>query len=482
MADWENGRKIDQTENDSVFDTGENSAEKVVSAAPKKQFPRTEKRNFSVHMGEADYVTGRRYDAVKNAFLSYRPVNSKKKPLRSRITAGGETFTGGRILLAKICLVGGYLRLYLALNPADYSMQKYHHKDCTEVSRYAKTPLMIKLSSDRQIKYALELIDEVMRANGFERDPAYVAEDRAGIFKIPYAKRRGKTKIVYVERPSAETAAADASAFFAVPSLPLVEPAAVDIKLPKRAKITDREGVRVGKVRHSVWYGKEGEDLGEFRKEEVNVFLYRNDERAAYVDGNDNVLSLSDTYMATLRRFRWFPILALLLLLLALLTALSVVLGLYFTSQSFNYAPVLFIADAKGKEWSQEKNLPVFMNETFGDTVIMPGMSGSYRFTFENRNADAITFSFLFSEENGYGIDLVYKLKRDGVYIGGENYKSAAALGLSDMTIEEFSSSVFELEWYWRDNDGADTAAGENGAVYILFIDFSAAVIGGERV
>lgn len=445
---------------------------------------RGEKRNFSARMGDADYVTGRRYDAVKNAFLSYRPQEKGIKPLKTRITSSGETYAAGRKLLAKLCLVGGYLRLYFALDPKAYSRQKYHHKDFSEVARYAKTPLMIKLSSDRQEKHALELIGEVMRANGYEINPDYIPEDRAGIFRLPPSKRRVRTKIVYVDRPvQRELAVADGTGNFAPYDVTPTAPentAEVDVKLPRRAKVTDREGVKIGKIRRSVWYDEEDNAQGEFRKEETNVFLYAEDARKAYIDGNDNILSLSNGYMATIHRFRWIPFIAVLLVILALLTALSVMLGLYFTSRSGNpYAPTIFIADEDGTEWSDSENLPVFVNETFGDAVIMPGLKGSYRFTLENHNSDVLEFSLQFSEEsNEYGIDIVYKLKRDNVYIGGgDEYVGAARLGLSEMTIEAESATVFELEWYWQDNDAADTAAGENGAVYTLRIDFAASVL-----
>lgn len=95
-------------------------------------------RNFAARMGDAGYVVGRRYDAIKNAFLSYRPAGKKGRSLRARITRGGETFGFGRTVIAKLCLVGGYLRLFLALDPKAYNVQKYHQKDYSEVARYAK--------------------------------------------------------------------------------------------------------------------------------------------------------------------------------------------------------------------------------------------------------------------------------------------------------------------------------------------------------
>ncbi len=421
--------------------------------------------NFAMRMGAADYVTYRRYDAVKNAFLSYRRQNTGKT-LCSRITNSGETFSVGKTIYAKLCLVSGYLRLFLALDPQAYNQKKYHHKDYTGVIRYAKIPFMIKLSSDRQVRYALELIGDLMRANGFEPDASYCPKDQAGIFMQMGARRLDREASIAASVSEREGEAG--------------EPAAIDVRLPVRAKVVDREGGKRGKIRSSVWYGEEGEALGEFRKEKTNVFLYRNEVCAGYVDKNDNILSLADRYLATIRRFRWLPIL-IIVLILAFLTAVSVLLSAYFMTRSSDYAPVLFIADEHGTSWEQFEDLPVFVNERFGDRVIAPGMRGSYRFILENRNADALEFSLSFEEVNEYGIGLCYRLKRDNTYVSGtDGYVRTAELGLRGMTIEAESTTLFEIEWYWKDNDAVDTAAGENEAQYTLQIEFVAAVRGRE--
>ena len=447
-------------------------------------------RNFAARMGDAGYVVGRRYDAIKNAFLSYRPAGKKGRSLRARITRGGETFGCGRTVIAKLCLVGGYLRLFLALDPKAYNVQKYHHKDYSEVARYAKLPFMLRLTSDRQVRYAIELIDVLMRSHGFVPDENYIPSDQAGIFE---QRGRRRARVVYIERPGGlppavgELAADDGEEddADALPSDEALQeeaaagiPVAVDVRLPVRAAVIDREGNRVGKVRKSVWYDNEDNDLGFFRKEETNVFFYGGGVRTGYVDGNNNVLTLSDGYMATLRRFRW-AVLAVILVIVALATALSVILSAYLMdrSQNTDYAPVLFVAGEDGTSWAETENIPVFMNERFGDTVIAPGMSGSYEFVFENRNAHALEFAFTFGEENEYGIRLVYRLRRDGVYIAGrDGALTAEELSVSGMTIEAHSSSVFEIEWQWLHDDAADTAAGENGAQYTLQIAFSASV------
>lgn len=431
--------------------------------------------SFSDRMGDAGYMAGRRYDAVKNAFLSYKTAERKPKTVRTRITNSGETFYAGRKVLGKLCLVGGYLRLFLALDPTRYNSDKYHHKDYSEVVRYAKFPFMIKLSSDRQVKYAEELIEELLTQNGFVRDADYVVKDQASIFKKTRTKKKSESQTVFVPPVVAE------EELVATDDADVGEPESIDVKLPNRATVVDKQGGRIGRIRKRVWKDEEDREQGVLVKEETNVFVYSGETRTGYVDKNDNILTLSDKYVATIRRPERFWFLAL-VLFLALATIVTAILSVFFLTrtENTNYAPVIFLASEDGTSWSDTENLPVFANDTFGDSKIAPGMSGCYRFTFENQNKNALVYSLTFSEENEYSISILYRLKRDGAYIcGAEGYVDAEELSIDDLTIEAKSSSVFELEWYWEHNDEADTAAGENGAIYTLAISLLAQV--GER-
>lgn len=260
----------------------------------------------------------------------------------------------------------------------------------------------------------------------------------------------------------------------AVP-MPLL-PTGADIRLPVRGKVVDRRGGKIAKIRSCAVYDKKGRFRGEFEKCGTNVFLVKDDCRTAYVDKNDNIFTAANDYVGTIRRFRWAVVFVVLLILL-LTTAASVALGAYYIAASGWYAPTLFVATEDGDSWKDTKNLPVFVNEPFGDTVMVPGMSGTYRFIFENRNEDALEYSLSFAEENAYGIEMVYRLKRDGLYIsGGEEWHAADELGKDGLTIEAKSSTVFELQWRWNDKDENDTAAGENEAIYRLHISLSAQV------
>ena len=206
----------------------------------------------------------------------------------------------------------------------------------------------------------------------------------------------------------------------------------------------------------------------------------RTPEEAAlgYLDGNGNLLTALHEHIATIRRGRFIP-LFILFLCLAVIAVLAVLLGALAIPQTAEpYAPTIFLTDEEGVHWEEQEDLPVFVNETFGDSVIAPGMSGSYRFIFENANDDTVTFSFTFTEENEHGIELVYRLVRDGAYVSGtDGYVTAEELSVSGLTLEANSGTMFELQWYWRHNDAADTAAGEAGASYVLHIGFEASVV-----
>lgn len=259
-------------------------------------------------------------------------------------------------------------------------------------------------------------------------------------------------------------------------------PAPVDVRLPRRATIVDADGNKIGKLRKGIWQDEEGTELGVLRREEnESVSLYRNDERVAFLDKNDNLVSLQNNeYIATLR---CLPIAAILIivLLLALTTALSAFLSVYYINRSSEpYIPTMFVVEGAedGMAWEDTENLPIFYNSDFGTDKIAPGMTGRYSFRLSNESGGPLEFSLVFDCVNEYGIDLAYTLYRDGVPVAGQIEKvPAEGLSTDGMTIEEGSDSIFSLEWEWRHNDPVDTEAGENQALYVLNITFNAEAV-----
>ena len=104
---------------------------------------------------------------MKNCILSYDKVSS-------RISWKHENFTYRRNAVAKLFIKGKTLYLYLAVNPADYADSKYKLEDVSNVSQFADTPALYKLKSEKRVRYAQDLIEEICTKLGskkLEREP-----------------------------------------------------------------------------------------------------------------------------------------------------------------------------------------------------------------------------------------------------------------------------------------------------------------------
>ena len=115
--------------------------------------------SFLARLSQANDVTRGYYAAVKGALLSYRRVNA-------RISWNYETFTYGRRRCARIAVHGKTLLLFLALPPDAYDRDRYHFTDASDTAAYREVPLRLPIRSARALKYALELIGEVMSRVG----------------------------------------------------------------------------------------------------------------------------------------------------------------------------------------------------------------------------------------------------------------------------------------------------------------------------
>ncbi len=115
------------------------------------------------------------YTVLKNALLSYKGV-------KARMSFNFESFNSGRVQCAKLNVKGKSFLVYLGLDLEEYNVNKYHFSDASDKPKFEKVPMMLKVKSDRSLRYALELIEEVMKKNGFEKDPKFVEQD----YHMPY--------------------------------------------------------------------------------------------------------------------------------------------------------------------------------------------------------------------------------------------------------------------------------------------------------
>ena len=102
------------------------------------------------------------YSVVKNELLSYKGV-------KARTSWNFESFNKGRIQCAKLNIKGNAFQVYLGLEPKEYNANKYHFVDVSDKPKLDKVPMLLKVKSERSLKYVLELIEEMMNKLGIEK-------------------------------------------------------------------------------------------------------------------------------------------------------------------------------------------------------------------------------------------------------------------------------------------------------------------------
>lgn len=97
------------------------------------------------------------YTEIKNALLGYAGV-------KSRVCQGSENFRDGKDKIAKLCVSGKTLSLFLALSPSAFEESKYRFEDVSDKKTHSETPLRIRITSRRMLKQAKELVELLARS------------------------------------------------------------------------------------------------------------------------------------------------------------------------------------------------------------------------------------------------------------------------------------------------------------------------------
>ena len=111
--------------------------------------------SFQSRLIQSDEELQDYYTVIKNALLSYKGV-------KARASWNFESFNNGRTQCAKLNIKGKNLQVYLNLPSEEYSVSKYHFTDMGDKPKFDQVPLMMKVRSERALKYTLELIEDMM--------------------------------------------------------------------------------------------------------------------------------------------------------------------------------------------------------------------------------------------------------------------------------------------------------------------------------
>ena len=120
-------------------------------------------KSFSYKLRTAEPVLKDRYKKIVqelNKIPKIRVIRSKK----------GETYRSGNNGICKLVIRGKTLNVYFALNPSDYQNTKYIYQDVSSSKKYERYAMRMKLTSDRQVKWAIELLADLTSQKGLIRE------------------------------------------------------------------------------------------------------------------------------------------------------------------------------------------------------------------------------------------------------------------------------------------------------------------------
>lgn len=129
----------------------------------------------------------------------------------------------------------------------------------------------------------------------------------------------------------------------------------------------------------------------------------------------------------------------------------------------------------------KNESLGIFKNQKFnGEEKIAPNSTGTYQFCLKNESNNDIIYHIKFLEETSNFVNMKYKLKIDNIYIrGNENeYVGIEQLDVENVKVLKDSNNIYTIEWFWEDNDEADTFVGSKKDLqyYTLKLKINASV------
>ncbi len=143
----------------------ENVAEETVEeelAEESKEVEEGESGSASYHvpfeekLASADQSVRDYFKVLDEKLTSYRKIHG-------RISQKCASYRLGRELKAKISLRGKTLKLHLALNVNDFNEKVYFQRDYKDIKAYEEVPFTVKVKSERGLKNAIKLIEELCK-------------------------------------------------------------------------------------------------------------------------------------------------------------------------------------------------------------------------------------------------------------------------------------------------------------------------------
>ncbi|MDE7373310.1 MAG: hypothetical protein K2N18_04525, partial [Clostridia bacterium] len=151
---------------DSVFDDYDDSFAEATfvdnDGNVKKVYP-----NFRMRLKESSDKNREWYTVIKNLFCSQKGVTYRVYKRVEKIRYQGN-------VIAVIGIAKRSIKLWLALKPYEYDARRYYHKDVSDKPSFVDVPLYIRVSSDRALARAQEIIVALFQDQAMEPRKRYV--------------------------------------------------------------------------------------------------------------------------------------------------------------------------------------------------------------------------------------------------------------------------------------------------------------------
>ncbi len=123
---------------------------------------REDNRTFDEMLSHTSKEMQQRYESIAgllNSLKGMRLISAKKQ----------QTYKYKNMPIARLAIRGKTLNAYLALDPKAYENTKYVFKDMSASKKFARYPMRIRVTSERQRRWTVELINKLAEENGIER-------------------------------------------------------------------------------------------------------------------------------------------------------------------------------------------------------------------------------------------------------------------------------------------------------------------------
>ena len=132
-------------------------------------------RSYTAKLCQLANETKEWYTALKNEILSYDKIKERTSWRR-------ETFRIGKNPIARIAVRGKTLCLMVAVEPAGFAGTKYKVEDVSDTANTVDTPTMYRIKSARRLKYAKEMIADIMKELQVNKKSVFEPQD----YFMPY--------------------------------------------------------------------------------------------------------------------------------------------------------------------------------------------------------------------------------------------------------------------------------------------------------